>query len=211
MRKAFFVMDILFIALVLILAIVLIGRTEAVYEQGELDVMKLLPVEETMQPVQAFVCPHCGEVIESIITTEEPPEPDTDVEVEARYGFTEDDIYILAQLLCGDKNRDGDGEYDIDFQHPDKINYYEVSKVLCVIMNRQRDGRFPNTVKEVVLAKNQFSVFPKNLKCVPSERALQAVRDWCDAYDRFDEGTQVVPENHVFFSGNGYINITRAR
>jgi len=128
-------------------------------------------------------------------------------EVEPRYGFTEDEIYLLAQLLCGDKSVDGDGEYDIDYQK--EINYYEVSKVLCVVMNRVRDDRFPNTVKDVVLAKNQFAVMPKNLKATPSEMALTVVEDWCKAYDEFDLGTQCVPENHVFFTGNGVSNITR--
>ena len=141
--------------------------------------------------------------IESI----EPIEPTP--EVEPRYGFTEDEIYLLAQLLCGDKNTSGDGEYDIDFVDPNNIDYYEVSKVLCVVMNRVRDDRFPNTVEDVVLAKNQFAVMPKNLKATPSEMALTVVEDWCKAYDEFDVGIQCVPENHVFFTGNGVSNITR--
>ena len=135
----------------------------------------------------------------------EPIEPTP--EVEPRYGFTEDEIYLLAQLLCGDKSVDGDGEYDIDYQK--EINYYEVSKVLCVVMNRVRDDRFPNTVEDVVLAKNQFAVMPKNLKATPSEMALTVVEDWCKAYDEFDTDVQCVPENHVFFTGNGVSNITR--
>ncbi len=130
-------------------------------------------------------------------------------EVEPRYGFTEDEIYLLAQLLCGDENTSGDGEYDIDFADQSDINYYEVSKVLCVVMNRVRDDRFPNTVEDVVLAKNQFVVMPKNLEATPSEMALTVVEDWCKAYDNFDAGIQCVPENHVFFTGNGVSNITR--
>lgn len=141
------------------------------------------------------------------------PVPVEDIEepvVELRYGFTEDEVYLLAQLLCGDGKRDGDGEYDIDYQAEDKINYHEVSKVLTVVMNRVRDGRFPNTVTDVVLARNQFHVFPKNLKAVPSERALRVIGEWCNAYDTYDEGAQAVPENHIYFYGNGRINITRA-
>ena len=141
--------------------------------------------------------------IESTPTIEPTPE------MELRYGFTEDEIYLLAQVLCGDENTSGDGEYDIDFVDPDNINYYEVSKVLCVVMNRVRDDRFPSTVEDVVLAKNQFSVMPKNLEATPSEIALIVVKDWCKAYDNFDAGAQCVPENHVFFTGNGVSNITR--
>ena len=126
-----------------------------------------------------------------------------------RYGFTDDDVYLLAQLLCGDKSKDGDGEYDIDFQSPDSINHNEVSKVLCVLMNRVRDDRFPDTVKDVILAPNQFSVMPKNLYSTPSDIALEQTRTWCEAYDRNDS-VQVVPEDHVFFSGDGYTNTTRS-
>jgi hypothetical protein len=131
------------------------------------------------------------------------------IEIEPRYGFKEDEIFILVQLLSGDKNVDGDGEYDIDFKNPDDLNYGEINKVLCVVMNRQRDGRFPKTVKEIVLAKNQFSVFPRNLKAEPSELALSVVRGWCQAYDCYEKRIQTIPENHVYFTGDGVINRTR--
>ena len=130
-------------------------------------------------------------------------------EVESRYGFTEDEIYLLAQLLCGDKSVDGDGEYDIDYQK--EINYYEVSKVLCVVMNRVRSKDFPNTVAEVVLQKEQFSVMPQNADKEPSDIALQTVREWCEAYDNHANFIQVVPNNHLFFTGDGKINTTRAK
>jgi hypothetical protein len=132
-------------------------------------------------------------------------------EVEPRYGFTEDEIYLLAQLLCGDENISGDGEYDIDFVDPSNINYYEVSKVLCVVMNRVRSKDFPNTVADVVLQKGQFSVMPQNANKEPSDIALQTVREWCEAYDNHSNFIQVVPTNHLFFTGNGVANITRAK
>jgi len=128
---------------------------------------------------------------------------------EPRYGFTDDDIYLLAQLLCGSKNVSGDGEFDIDFAKT--VNYFEVSKVLSVVMNRVRSDKFPDTVYDVVMQKNprQFAVMPANSKKTPSDIALKTVRDWCEAYDRFDPGVQVCPEAHLYFSGNGRINITR--
>lgn len=129
-------------------------------------------------------------------------------EFKPRYGFTDEDIYLLAQLLCGGKNMDGDGEYDIDFQ--EEINYYEVGKVLGVVMNRVCSEDFPDTVKEVVLQKGQFSPMPHNLKKEPSDIALQTVREWCEAYDRGDNFIQIIPECHLYFAGNGTINITRA-
>lgn len=165
------------------------------YEDHETNCYTITPtIAQIVQPTPLV------EPIESIEPTPE---------VEPRYGFTEDEIYLLAQLLCGDENISGDGEYDIDFVDPSNINYYEVSKVLCVVMNRVRDDRFPNTVEDVVLANNQFAVMPKNLKATPSKMALTVVEDWCKAYDEFDAGIQCVPENHVFFTGNGVSNITR--
>ncbi len=153
---------------------------------------------------------NCYTIMSTAVQTVQPtPSIEPTPEVEPRYGFTKDEIYLLAQLLCGDKNTSGDGEYDIDFVDQSDINYYEVSKVLCVVMNRVRDDRFPNTVEDVVLANNQFAVMPKNLEATPSEMALTVVEDWCKAYDEFDVGIQCVPENHVFFTGNGVSNITR--
>lgn len=137
------------------------------------------------------------------------PSIEPTLEVEPRYGFTEDEIYLLAQLLCGDKSVDGDGEYDIDYQK--EINYYEVSKVLCVVMNRVCSKDFPNTVAGVVLQKGQFSVMPRNANKEPSDIALQTAREWCEAYDNHSNFIQVVPTNHLFFTGNGVANITRAK
>lgn len=124
-----------------------------------------------------------------------------------RYGFTVEDIYLLTQLLCGDGSIDGDGEYDIDFR--DEIDYYEVGKVLGVVMNRVRSDEFPNTVTDVVLQKGQFAVIPRNLNAHPSDIALATVCEWCVAYDHYINLVQVVPRDHLYFTGNGVINKTR--
>ena len=139
------------------------------------------------------------------------PEPFTVIEetVEPRYGFTDEEIYLLAQVLSGDRDVDGDGEYDIDFQ--EEINYYEVGKVLGVIMNRVRSDDFPNTVTDVVKQKGQFSVIPRNLTREPSDISLSTVREWCTAYDNYINLVQVVPRDHLFFTGNGKTNTTRAK
>lgn len=152
-------------------------------------VVSTTPITPTPSPTQA--------------SAEEPAEP------EPRYGFTEDEVYLLAQLLCGSGNKDGDGEYDIDFKT--EINYCEVAKVLCVVMNRVRSDSFPNTVTDVVMQKGQFSVMPLNAQKTPSDIAIQTVQEWCDAYDRFDGGVQNIPEDHLYFTGNGVTNTTRAK
>lgn len=150
-----------------------------------------------IEPVQASVPVNAlEEVVEQEETTYYTP----------CYGFNYDEVYLMAQLLCGDMRQDGDGEYDIDYQTD--INYTEVNKVFSVVMNRVRDSRFPDTVAKVILQTNQFSVMPKNTRAIPSDKALHITNAWCDTYDRYENSTDV-PDNHVFFRGNGLINITR--
>lgn len=142
------------------------------------------------------------------------PEPTPEPVIDPVYGFTQQEIFLMAQLLCGDKNRDGDGEYDIDFGNDDR--YDQISLVLCVVMNRVNDDRFPNTVEDVIWQNNgttyQFSVMQQwddfNTVCIPSDIAIQRVTEWCDAYDRGDPGAQSIPTDHVMFVGNGDENIS---
>jgi hypothetical protein len=160
------------------------------------------------EPVVAVTEPE-PVVVEPVVAVTE-PEP---VVEEPRYGFTDEEVYLLAQLLCGSSKVDGDGEYDFVYTakyFPDKLNYCEISKVLCVVMNRVRSEQFPNTVSEVVLQKGQFSTMPKNAKKTPDDIAIQKVQEWCDAYDNWDTGVQNVPEDHLYFSaGPNLTNVTR--
>lgn len=140
------------------------------------------------------------------VATSEPVEV-----IEPRYGFTDAEVYLLAQLLCGGANISGDGEYD--FVWKGKVtNYCEMSKVLCVVMNRVRSGSFPNTVTEVVMQKGQFSNICRSVKKVPDQLAVDTIKEWCDAYDNWDIGAQSIPENHLYFSaGPNLTNITREK
>lgn len=128
-----------------------------------------------------------------------------------RYGFTDEDIYFLAQLLCGDAGYNGDGEYDFVWGALNgEMNYDEMSKVLCIVMNRVEctDGRFPNTVKEVLLQPGQFQD-GSNLGKTPHPVAIEKITQWCEAYDSFDLSTQSIPETHYFYDGDGRANHTR--
>ena len=141
------------------------------------------------------VCVDCGEFI-------------------PRYGFTDDEIYLLAQLLCGDESIDGDGEYDFaKFPlYGMEVRDDQISLVLNVVMNRVRaEYRGNGTVTDVVLAKGQFAVMPRNLNTAPAAFALEKVREWCEAYDRWETWTQSIPENHLYFcAGPNLTNISRA-
>ena len=122
-----------------------------------------------------------------------------------RYSFTEEDIILMAQLLTGCGYIDGDGEYDFDFKNT--VNFVEVNKVLGVVINRVKSEDFPNTVKEVILQRNQFVVMPRNLTVTPSDISLETVRNWIYRYNKNDETTMV--NGHLYFTGTGIINITR--
>lgn len=153
-----------------------------------------------------------GEPEVNIVTVAATQEEVTEAEVvEPRYGFTEDDIYLLAQLLCGDASIDGDGEYDFVWGTIYReTNWEEISKILCVVMNRVRSDKFPDTVSEVVMAKGQFEVMPANAETSPHDIAIKIVKEWCDAYDNWDTGIQNVPENHLYFrAGPNLTTITR--
>ncbi len=167
------------------------------------------PTSPTVPSTVLLVRPEPPIIAEPVVAVTE-SEP---VVVEPRYGFTDEEVYLLAQLLCGSSKVDGDGEYDFVYTakyFPDKLNYCEISKVLCVVMNRVRSEQFPNTVSEVVLQKGQFSPMPKNAKKTPDDIAIQKVQEWCDDYDNWDTGVQNVPEDHLYFSaGPNLTNVTR--
>lgn len=138
----------------------------------------------------------------------EAPEEIIEMVAPVKYGFTEEEIYLMTLLLCGSGKTDGDGEYDIDFHNMG--NHEQVSLVLGIVMNRVESNNFPNTVAGVIWQKGQFSVMPKwtdNLPIV-SVNSYEVVKAWCDMYDSQDPSLSI-PENHLYFSGNGVINKSR--
>lgn len=149
-------------------------------------------------------------VSEEIILKPETSTPPAKIDKkEPKYGFEEEEIYLLTVLLCGSKNRDGDGEYDFDFEYQN--NYKQISLVLCVVMNRVESKTFPNTVSEVLWQPRQFSAMKlwKNKLPEVSKKSLEIVRNWCVLYDNFDPSAQTIPKDHLYFSGNNYENISR--
>lgn len=190
--------------ILLVTILVIIGVSSFTTKEPDVS-----PTSPTVPSTVLLVKPEPPIIAEPVVAVTE-PEP---VVVELRYGFTDEEVYLLAQLLCGSSKVDGDGEYDFVYTakyFPDKLNYCEISKVLCVVMNRVRSEQFPNTVSEVVLQKGQFSPMPKNAKKTPDDIAIQKVQEWCDAYDNWDTGVQTVPEDHLYFSaGPNLTNVTR--
>lgn len=130
-------------------------------------------------------------------------------EIEPRYGFTDDEVYLMAVLLSGSKYVDGDGEYDVDFYNQD--NYEQIALVLNVVMNRVNSDVFQDTVEEVIWAPGQFSPMKRWTNGLPevSDISLKIVKEWCRSYDTYEPESQTIPDNHLYFTGNGVINISR--
>lgn len=173
-------------------------------------------VECTLYPVTADTIETTAATIDQSIEIEmtysrSKPETLVITEPPMQYGFNEGEIYLLAQLLCGDESIDGDGEFDFVWQYiHDRPYKEEMSKVLCVVMNRVRSDSYPDTVKDVVMQSEQFTPMPENSYTSPSDIAIQEVRKWCEAYDHYDPGCQIVPEDHLYFSaGPNLTNVTR--
>lgn len=163
------------------------------------------PAITTYEPVDVYSNPETVIIAEPLVaeTVSEP--------VELRYSFTDAEVYLLAQLLCGSATVSGDGEYD--FVWKGKVtNYSEMCKVLCVVMNRVRSDKFPNTVTDVVLQKGQFSNVKRSITKTPDDLAIKTIQAWCDAYDNWDIGVQNIPESHLYFgAGPNLTNVTREK
>lgn len=126
------------------------------------------------------------------------------------FGFTDNDIYLLSQLLAGNEGVYGDGEYDFEWQllHQEP-NDDQISLVLEVVMNRVNDPRWGDTIESVVLQPHQFSVFPKNNGSKPSPLVINYISGWCESYDT-GELVKTIPEDHVYFTGDGTNNHSRS-
>lgn len=149
------------------------------------------------------------EVVEEKMAVSEPASTPVPTPIPPRYGFKDDDIYLMAVLLSGSKYVDGDGEFDIDYGRDDE--YDQISLVLATVMNRVQSNKWPNTVSKVIWAPGQFSTMPQWKNGLPevSDISLKRVKEWCKAYDSNDIGAQTIPENHFYFSGDGKFNYSR--
>lgn len=204
-----------FIALILVITVIFSGcaprKTEVATVKAEPQVSDIEPLRmpsPTLTSIkktcwreteQRFIhagltdriCNYCGEY------------------VEPRYGFTNEEVYILAQLLCGDESYDGDGEYDFVYGAlHNEMNYCEMSKILCVVMNRVRDEAFPDTISKVIFEEGQFAGYSRT-DTEPSDIAIAKIQQWCESYDRWDPCVQSIPESHLYYeAGPDLTNIT---
>ena len=116
-----------------------------------------------------------------------------------RYGFTEEEVWLLAQVMWG--------EYRFSTTNPD---WDQINKVMMVIMNRvEAPGLYADTISEVIFQPGAFVVIPRALSIDPGQDFVNIVREWCYIFD-WSEGFQPIPNYHFWFSADGRGgNITR--
>lgn len=94
--------------------------------------------------------------------------------------YTEDDLWLMAHALAGECQ-----------SYPDD----EQIKVGSVILNRVKSAKFPNTIKEVLFQRKQYScVTDGNFYREPTDR------NWANARYLLEKGSEL-PEKVVYQSG----------
>lgn len=187
----------------LLLAFTMIGGVLPIIAHSYINTYEPEPTPELDYTIECVDLPETQPLIE-IVDVEIP------LEKEPVFGFTDNDIYLLSQLLAGNEGVHGDGEYDFEWQLlRQEPNDDQISLVLEVVMNRIDDPRWGDTIESVVLQPHQFSVFPKNNGSKPSPLVVDYISEWCESYDT-GELVRTIPENHVYFTGDGKNNHSRS-
>lgn len=103
-------------------------------------------------------------------------------------GITQAEFYMLANLVAH--------EYGADW-----VATAEKAKVVMTVMNRVRSSRFPNTIREVILQRNQYCWVPDSYYW---RRTTQGCKDAVTYYFAHQSEYST---NLYFFYGNGMENI----
>lgn len=161
--------------------------------QEETFVVETTEPETTTPTVTPTVTKTPLKVVE-LATIEEPtvmvieslPEPKTKVlRYSKPFSYTEQELDLLARLV---ESEGGTESYDTRL------------KIASVVINRVNDPKFPETIKEVIYAKSQFSVtvIYKNgilmIDYPASEDSIKAARDI------LENGSVLPQEVQVFYS-----------
>ena len=94
--------------------------------------------------------------------------------------YTEEELYILAHVICGEAQ-----------SYSDEEQLY----VGSVVLNRVNSDRYPDTIKGVVFQKNQYTCTRDgNYYRTPTER------NWANAKYLLENGS-ILPANVVYQSG----------
>ena len=123
-----------------------------------------------MMPVSAYASPE--------LAKHESNKGNQNVELKPYYNYTEEDLYLLAHIINAEA---GGGTSYISDQC--------VFGVGSVVLNRVRDPRFPNTIKEVLWQRGQYyNGWHGAITKEPVDRS------WQIAQELLDEGPIFPPE-----------------
>jgi spore germination cell wall hydrolase CwlJ-like protein len=101
--------------------------------------------------------------------------------------ITQAEFYMLANLVAH--------EYGADW-----VSLHEKAKVVATVMNRVRMSKFPNTVREVILQKNQYCWVPDSYYW---KRTTQSCKD---AVTYYFQHTNEFSSKITSFYGDGWVN-----
>ena len=99
--------------------------------------------------------------------------------------ITQAEFYMLANLVAH--------EYGADW-----VSLHEKAKVVMTVMNRVRDSRFPNTIRGVILQRNQFCWVPDSYYW---RRTTQSCKDAVVYY--FNHQSEYSTRLNSFYGRNG--------
>lgn len=124
-------------------------------------------------------------------------EAERDAEIMANAPYTEDDVYVVAQVLQVEA-----GNLPSD---------QEKSAVVWTILNRvDLEDKFGESIAEVAKAQGQFDYRPS---VEPSFENINLVRDvmnrWYAEQRGFENSGRTLPEEYLYFTGNGKTNFFR--
>ena len=115
-----------------------------------------------------------------------------------RRSYTQEDAELIAQTLWGEAR-------NCDSTH-------QAAVVWC-ILNRVDSPVFPNTIREVVTQKYQFAGYHAENPVEPELLALayDVLARWSIEPDCVGAVGRVLPEEYLYFGGNGEVNQFRTR
>ena len=158
--RRFFIMPALIVAL-----------SSAIWAYEKINTKADEPAETQVEPLTE------GITQEEIIVIVDETEETTEEMTEETKAYTDEELEILAHLICGEAQA-----------YSDELQL----AVGSVVLNRVASSSYPNTIKEVVFQRGQYAcTWDGNYNRTPTER------NWANAQYLLENGSQL-PANVVY-------------
>ena len=141
--------------------------------------------------IEGRICSKCNPDV-TLVKEYKPPVTETTSSSSCTYSMsnlpcTQAEFYMLANLVAH--------EYGADW-----VSLHEKGKVVMTVMNRVRDSRFPNSIRAVILQRNQFCWVPDSYYW---RRTTQSCKDAVLYY--FNHRSSYSTSLNSFW-GDGWVN-----